>query len=36
MMGVNVGHPIRPIQHMTEANQAKLKEILIKIGAMKA
>jgi 4-hydroxy-tetrahydrodipicolinate synthase len=36
MMGVNVGHPIRPIEHMSEANQAKLKEILIKIGAMKA
>lgn len=36
MMGVNVGHPIKPIEHMTAANQAKLKEILIKIGAMKA
>jgi 4-hydroxy-tetrahydrodipicolinate synthase len=35
MMGVNVGHPIRPIQHLTEANQAKLKDILIGIGAMK-
>ena len=36
MMGINVGHPIKPIEHMTAANQAKLKEILIKIGAMKA
>jgi len=36
MMGVNVGHPIRPIEHMTAANQAKLKEILVKIGVMKA
>ncbi|MBU2704285.1 hypothetical protein Ga0466249_005446 [Sporomusaceae bacterium BoRhaA] len=35
MMGVNVGHPIRPIQHLNEANQAKLKDILIGIGAMK-
>jgi 4-hydroxy-tetrahydrodipicolinate synthase len=35
MMGVNVGHPIRPIEHMSEVNQAKLKEILIGIGAMK-
>jgi 4-hydroxy-tetrahydrodipicolinate synthase len=35
MMGVNVGHPIKPIEHMTAANQAKLKEILIKIGAIK-
>ncbi len=36
MMGVNVGHPIKPIEHMSEVNQAKLKEILIKIGALKA
>jgi 4-hydroxy-tetrahydrodipicolinate synthase len=36
MIGIHVGHPIRPIEHMSEANQAKLKEILIKIGAMKA
>jgi 4-hydroxy-tetrahydrodipicolinate synthase len=35
MMGVNVGHPIKPIEHMTAANQAKLKEILIKIDAIK-
>jgi 4-hydroxy-tetrahydrodipicolinate synthase len=33
MLGVNVGHPIRPIQHMTEENQAKLRQILMEIGA---
>lgn len=35
LMGINVGHPIRPIQHVSAANQAKLKEILVKIGAIK-
>jgi len=34
MLGVNVGHPIRPIQHMTEENKEKLRKILIEIGAL--
>jgi len=33
ILGVNVGHPIRPIQHMTEENQIKLRKILVQIGA---
>ncbi len=28
ILGINVGHPIKPITHMTEESQAKLKEIL--------
>ncbi|VBB07692.1 dihydrodipicolinate synthase signature [Lucifera butyrica] len=35
LMGIQAGHPIKPIQHMDDANKAKLKEILIKIGAIK-
>ncbi|MEN6567066.1 MAG: 4-hydroxy-tetrahydrodipicolinate synthase [Veillonellales bacterium] len=34
LMGVDVGHPIRPIQHMSDANKEKIKEILIQIGAI--
>ncbi|SDE46360.1 4-hydroxy-tetrahydrodipicolinate synthase [Sporomusa acidovorans] len=34
LMGVDVGHPIRPIQHMSDANKEKIKEILLKIGAL--
>ncbi|VBB05376.1 dihydrodipicolinate synthase signature [Lucifera butyrica] len=34
LMGIPVGHPIRPIQPVNDANKEKLKEILIKIGAM--
>jgi len=35
ILGVNVGHPIRPIQHMTEENQEKLRKILVQIGVIK-
>lgn len=35
LLGLNVGHPIKPIQHVPEANREKLKEILIHIGALK-
>jgi len=34
ILGVNVGHPIRPIQHMTEENQEKLRQILKEVGAL--
>lgn len=36
LMGVDVGHPIRPIQHMSDGNKEKLREILVKIGAIKS
>ena len=32
LLGINVGHPIRPIAHVSEANKAKLREVLIKMG----
>lgn len=35
LLGVNVGHPIKPIQHVTEANREKLREILTKMGVLK-
>jgi len=35
LMGINVGDPIKPIGHCTEANLAKLKEILVKMGLIK-
>jgi 4-hydroxy-tetrahydrodipicolinate synthase len=35
LMGVHVGDPIKPIGHCTEANLAKLKDILIKMGLIK-
>ena len=35
LMGVHVGDPIKPIDHCTEANMAKLKEILITMGLIK-
>ncbi|MDU2063959.1 MAG: 4-hydroxy-tetrahydrodipicolinate synthase [Sporomusaceae bacterium] len=34
LMGLNVGHPIRPIQHVVPEKQQQLKEILIKLGAI--
>lgn len=34
ILGINVGHPIRPIQHMTEENQEKLRKILRELGAL--
>jgi 4-hydroxy-tetrahydrodipicolinate synthase len=34
ILGVNVGHPIRPIQHMTEENQEKLRGILKELGML--
>lgn len=35
LMGVHVGDPIKPIDHCNEANLAKLKEILAKMGLIK-
>jgi 4-hydroxy-tetrahydrodipicolinate synthase len=35
LMGVHVGDPIKPIDHCTETNMAKLKEILITMGLIK-
>lgn len=35
LIGVNVGHPIKPIQHVSPANQDKLRNILVQIGAIK-
>lgn len=35
LMGIDVGHPIKPIQHVSDANKEKIKEILVKIGAIK-
>jgi len=32
LLGVDVGDPVRPLQHCTAANMAKLKEILEKMG----
>jgi 4-hydroxy-tetrahydrodipicolinate synthase len=32
LLGVPAGHPIRPVGHCTEANLAKLKAILDKMG----
>lgn len=34
LLGVDVGHPIRPIQHMSEGNKQKIREILLDIGAI--
>jgi 4-hydroxy-tetrahydrodipicolinate synthase len=34
LMGINVGHPILPIQHVTPENQQKLRDILVKMGAL--
>lgn len=35
LMGIHVGNPIKPIDHCTPANLAKLKEILVKMGLIK-
>jgi 4-hydroxy-tetrahydrodipicolinate synthase len=35
LLGINVGDPIKPIDHCTETNMAKLKDILIKMGLIK-
>lgn len=35
ILGVDVGHPIRPIQHVTEENQEKIRNILKEVGALK-
>lgn len=35
ILGVPVGHPIRPIQHMSEENQEKLRNILKEIDVLK-
>ena len=32
LLGVDVGDPIKPLDHCTETNMAKLKEILMKMG----
>ena len=34
MLGVNVGHPIRPVQHVSEAARKKLHAVLVEIGAL--
>jgi 4-hydroxy-tetrahydrodipicolinate synthase len=34
MLGVNVGHPIRPVQHVSETARKKLHDILVEIGAL--
>ncbi len=35
LMGINMGDPIKPIDHCTEQNMAKLKDILIKMELIK-
>ena len=35
LMGIHAGDPIKPIGHCTDANLAKLKDILIKMGLIK-
>jgi 4-hydroxy-tetrahydrodipicolinate synthase len=35
LMGVHAGDPIKPINHCTETNLAKLKDILVKMGLIK-
>ncbi len=35
LLGVDVGHPIKPIEHISDANKEKLREILVKMGAIK-
>jgi 4-hydroxy-tetrahydrodipicolinate synthase len=35
LMGINVGDPIKPIGHCTDANLAKLKEVLVKMGLIR-
>jgi 4-hydroxy-tetrahydrodipicolinate synthase len=35
LMGINVGHPIKPIEHISDENRDKLKAILVSIGAIK-
>jgi 4-hydroxy-tetrahydrodipicolinate synthase len=35
LMGIHAGDPIKPIGHCTDANLAKLKEILVKMGLIK-
>jgi 4-hydroxy-tetrahydrodipicolinate synthase len=34
LLGVDVGHPIRPVEHLDDASRAKLRKILVEIGAM--
>lgn len=34
LLGIDVGHPIRPVEHLDETNRAKLRKILVEIGAM--
>ncbi|MGA2241387.1 MAG: 4-hydroxy-tetrahydrodipicolinate synthase [Verrucomicrobiota bacterium] len=35
LMGINVGDPIKPVDHCTPANLAKLKEILAQMGLIR-
>jgi 4-hydroxy-tetrahydrodipicolinate synthase len=35
LMGIKVGDPIKPLDHCTPANMAKLKEILIQMGLIR-
>ncbi|MGL5513601.1 MAG: 4-hydroxy-tetrahydrodipicolinate synthase, partial [Sporomusa sp.] len=34
VLGINVGHPVKPIEHVSESNQEKLKEILAAMGVI--
>lgn len=34
MLGINVGHPVKPIEHVSESNKEKLKEILTAMGVI--
>jgi 4-hydroxy-tetrahydrodipicolinate synthase len=36
LLGIQVGDPIKPIDHCTEANLAKLRQILTDMGLMKS
>lgn len=31
LMGLNIGHPVRPIQHCSEEKMKELKEVLKKL-----
>ncbi|MHB1652603.1 MAG: dihydrodipicolinate synthase family protein [Desulfitobacteriaceae bacterium] len=34
LMGFEVGDPIKPIEHMSKANMAKLREVLVILGVL--
>jgi len=35
LMGVNVGHPVKPIDHCSEERLEAIKKVLIELGLMK-